>query len=380
MAWSLPRGFVSCVPSPEVLTHPIPDQTALDAWTRSFIDASPDPFVVFDGSGRIVRLNASLERLLKEPQGEMVGRSIAILLPGFDAQLLSSLESAPSGLCLTLEARTSSGTGIPVDLVFTPLRAGTAPLYLGRMELLANGSSATGARAQLANLLQEEFLMTLSHELRSPLQAILSWSQLLRSGSGDPPTSKNQGLDAIERNIRRQVEVIDDVLELSQIVSSDFRLNLRGVRLGDLVEAAVADASESARSKEVRMTCRIDPDEALIRADVPWLRRLVAALLSNALKFTGSGGSIQIELTRLPSWMQLTVSDESPEGNPGPHVVHDPFRHGEPSSTHRFHDRGVALLKVQRLAELQGGLVFAESRGFGRGARFVVSLPVGNGD
>ena len=320
--------------------------------------------MAFVRSGRIVSVNVAAVELLGHARGGLLEKPIGLVLPTLN------LETLDSGVRLELDACRADGTTLPVQLTLTPLRAGGDAVFLGRLEPAARSRSS---ETPLADILREQFLMTLSHELRSPLQSILSWAQLLRSTADDPMTVR--GLDAIERNIRWQVEVIDDVLELSQL-SGDLRLQLRPIRMSQVIEEAVAEIFESAELREVRLTRSLDAEEQAVAADPHWLGRVVRTLLVNSLKFTSEGGSIDVDLRRMGSFMQLTVADASPGPEGEMHRPHDAFRHGNPSVTGRFDGLGVALVKVQRVVELHGGEVHAESAGLGRGARFGATFPI----
>ena len=320
--------------------------------------------MAFVRSGRIVSVNAAAEELLGHAREELLEKPIGLVLPTLN------LETLGAGARLELDACCADGTTLRVQLTLTPLPAGEDAGFLGRLEAASRSHSRD---TPLADILREQFLMTLSHELRSPLQSILSWAQLLRSTADDPMTVR--GLDAIERNIRWQVEVIDDVLELSQL-SGDLRMRLQPIRMSEIIEETVAEVFESAELRGIRLTRSLDAEERAVAADPYWLGRVVRTLLVNSLKFTSEGGSIDVDLRRMGSFMQLTIADAStgPEGEM--HRPHDAFRQGNPSVTGRLDGLGVALVKVQRVVELHGGEVHAESAGLGRGARFGVTFPI----
>jgi PAS domain S-box-containing protein len=369
VARALPRIFEPRLLPGESATVPEPKHPSLDPWARHFLESSPDPQVAFARSGRIMSINAAAGDLLGLAGGELLEQPIGLVLPSLN------LETLRSGARLKLDARRSDGTTLPVQLTVTPLQAGGDVGFLGRLEA---ASPSHTSDTPLAAILREEFLMTLSHELRSPLQSILSWAQLLRSTPADDPMTV-RGLDAIERNIRWQVEVIDDVLELSQL-SGDLRMQLRPIRMSEIIEKAVAEIFETARLRGIRLTRSLDADERTVAADPHWLGRVVRTLLANSLKFTSEGGSIDVDLRRMGRFMQLTIADTSPGPDGELHRPHDAFRHGNPSATGRFHGLGVALVKVQRVIELHGGEVHAESAGLGRGVSFGASLPISSAE
>jgi signal transduction histidine kinase/CheY-like chemotaxis protein len=236
------------------------------------------------------------------------------------------------------------------------------------------------ADALRANQLKDEFLATLSHELRTPMAPIVGWAQILRMSAGD----QNKVLQAaavIERNARAQNKIIDDLLDMSRIVSGKVKLELRELDLADVVGEAIDIVAPSAAAKTIALERDVAPGVAVLRADPHRLQQVVWNLLSNAIKFTPAGGSVRVALRREPGHVRLSVSD-SGQGIPAeflPHVF-ERFRQADSTSTRQYSGLGLGLAIVKQLVELHGGSVAAESDGAEKGATFVVTLPLAAGD
>lgn len=244
-----------------------------------------------------------------------------------------------------------------------------------REQVLAAERNAR-AEAEQASRMKDEFLATVSHELRTPLNAMLGWALLLARKKADERTLR-QGLSVIERNARAQAQLIEDLLDMSRIISGKIGLDVQSVDLYDVIAAAIETARPGAEAKDIRIEQALDPDAGEIRGDPHRLQQVVWNLLSNAVKFTPRGGQVQVVLERVGSHAELTVADTGqgiqPEFLP---FVFDRFRQADASSTRRHSGLGLGLSIVKQLVELHGGRVRAESPGEGRGATFVVELPV----
>jgi PAS domain S-box-containing protein len=230
---------------------------------------------------------------------------------------------------------------------------------------------------QQASRLKDEFLATLSHELRTPLNAVLGWTRMLRRGTV-PPDRRDAVLDTIERNAAAQMQLVEELLDLSAMVAGGLRLNVTRVDLRDLLGGAVETIRPAADARSQRVSLSIDPDLPDVAADPARLRQVLWNLLTNAVKFTPAGGSIEIALTRGMSDVELTVSD-SGHGIPPeflPHVF-EAFRQADSSSTRTVGGLGLGLAIVRHIVEAHGGSVSARSEGPGRGSVFVIRLPAG---
>ncbi|HSE97697.1 MAG TPA: response regulator, partial [Blastocatellia bacterium] len=226
-----------------------------------------------------------------------------------------------------------------------------------------------------ANRAKDVFLASLSHELRTPLTPILGWSRLLRSGKADSALVA-QGLDAIERNAKLQARLIDDLLDVSRIVMGKLSFDKEPVDLRAVVEAAIETVRDKANSHNLELKVQLPDEPAVVQGAPVRLQQIVWNYLTNAIKFTQSGGLICVELRRAGDEAQVSVSDTGAGIAPDflPHVF-EPFKQGDESLTRRHGGLGLGLAIVRKLAELHGGWVRAESEGLGKGTRFTFALP-----
>ena len=232
------------------------------------------------------------------------------------------------------------------------------------------------SEAETANRLKDEFLATVSHELRTPLNAILGWTRLLRTGRLDD-AKKEQAAEIVERNAVAQQQIVEDILDVSRIITGKLRLEVAPVELGPIVEAAVDSMRPSADAKGVRLKSIVDSGANIVLGDPNRLQQIVWNLVSNAVKFTPRGGRIQVALQRVNSYAEITVSDTGKGISPDflPHVF-ERFRQADSSSTRTYGGLGLGLSIVRHLTELNGGSVHAFSEGEDQGATFTVRLPM----
>jgi PAS domain S-box-containing protein len=247
---------------------------------------------------------------------------------------------------------------------------------LARRISLALENARLYREAQIANRAKDEFLATLSHELRTPLNAILGWTQILRAKRLDEVTTA-RAFEAIERNAKVQAELIEDMLDVSRIITGRLRLELQPVRLSEAVEAALDSVRPTADAKGVRLECEFMSDAGFISGDQHRLQQIVWNLLSNAVKFTPASGTVRIKLEFTESEAKLTVNDTgrgiSPHFLP---YVFDRFRQAETMASRTAGGLGLGLSIARHLVELHGGLIEASSEGEGRGATFTVTFPL----
>jgi PAS domain S-box-containing protein len=230
--------------------------------------------------------------------------------------------------------------------------------------------------AEEADRLKDEFLATLSHELRTPLTSILGWASMIRNGEVEG-SNASRAIETIERNARSQARLIDDLLDVSRIITGNLRLDLHPLNLAPIVHAALDGLRPTADVKGIRLQTQFEPEECLVKGDPNRLRQVIWNLLSNAIKFTPRGGSVNIDLKCVESTACLTVSDTgdgiSAEFLP---YVFDRFRQAEGSISRKQGGLGLGLAVARHLVELHGGTISAESEGLGRGAAFTVDLPL----
>ena len=242
-------------------------------------------------------------------------------------------------------------------------------------ERLVEAERAARAESVRAGQIKDEFLSTLSHELRTPLTAILGWAKVLLLDRGDAQT-RRRGLEAIERNANAQTVLIEDLLDMSRIVSGKVELDVRPTEVAGIVEAAVAAAAPAAAGKRLALRSAVAPDAGFVAGDAARLRQVLANLLSNAIKFTPAAGRIEVSARRVGDQVELAVEDTG-SGIEPQFVAHvfDRFRQADSSTTRRHGGLGLGLAIVRQLVAMHGGAVEATSAGLGRGARFVVRLP-----
>ena len=231
-------------------------------------------------------------------------------------------------------------------------------------------------QAEEANRLKDEFLAMLSHELRTPLNAILGWSQMLQTNNPGE-SQRKKALATIERNARSQSQLIDDLLDVSRIITGKLRLDVRAVDLPGVIVAAVDSVRPAAEAKNIRLQILLDPQAGPISGDPDRLQQVVWNLLSNAVKFTPKAGRVQVRLERVNSHIEISVSDTGkgiePDFLP---FVFDRFRQSDGSMTRRHGGLGLGLAIVRQLVELHGGMVSVSSAGEEQGSTFTVSLPL----
>jgi PAS domain S-box-containing protein len=246
----------------------------------------------------------------------------------------------------------------------------------GEREKLLEAERNARSEAEHSNILKDEFLAILSHELRTPLNSILGWSQLLASGKV-PAAETAQGLDAIQRSARAQTQLIEDLLDMSRIISGKIRLDVQWADLARLVTLAVESVRPSADSKQIRLRKIIDPHAGPVSGDPTRLQQIVWNLLINAIKFTPKGGKVDVLLERVNSHLEITVRDSGigikPEFLP---QVFERFRQADSSTTRSHGGLGLGLSIVKTLVELHGGTIRAKSAGEHQGATFIVALPM----
>ncbi len=230
--------------------------------------------------------------------------------------------------------------------------------------------------AQEANRIKDEFLATLSHELRTPLTAVLGWAKLLGTGQLDAETS-SRALETIQRNARAQQQIIEDILDVSRIITGKLRLDVNPVELVPVIEAAMESVRPAADAKAIQLETRLEAQTGFVMGDPSRLQQVVWNLLSNAVKFTPHGGRIQLQLHDVDAHARITITDTG-EGIRQEFLpyVFDRFRQADGSTTRMHGGLGLGLAIVRHLVELHGGTVGAESEGVGHGATFTITLPL----
>ncbi len=237
-------------------------------------------------------------------------------------------------------------------------------------------TSAALVEAKAASQLKDEFLATVSHELRNPLAPILTWTQLLRSGTLDREKSE-RGLEVIERNVVSLSQLIDDLVDVSRVVAGKFRLDVRAIDLLPIIRAAVDSQRPASEARQIRLQVVLDERAGMISGDSERLQQVMANLLSNAIKFTPKGRTVQVRLNRADSHVEVTVADTGIgiERVFLPHIF-EPFQQATDGTMRRHGGLGLGLSIVRHIVELHGGEIGVVSEGLDKGSTFTIKLPV----
>ena len=238
------------------------------------------------------------------------------------------------------------------------------------------GEQAARREAEQANRIKDEFLATLSHELRTPLTAIVGWACLLGAGDIDPAKTP-QALEAILRNARSQGRLIDDLLDVSRIITGKLHLDVRSIDMALVIKAAVNSVRLAAQAKGIHLETVLCPGPCVVSGDSDRLKQVIWNLLTNAIKFTPEEGRVEVRLERTDSFLNIKVSDTGPGIEPEflPYVF-ERFRQADATTTRQHRGLGLGLAIVRDFVELHGGTVLAESRSYGGGSTFTVRLPL----
>jgi PAS domain S-box-containing protein len=361
----------------------------------AIVESSDDAIFGKTLDGIITSWNRGAQKLYGYTPDEAVGQYLSLIVPEDRLEevrgILKRLRAGEHIEHYETVRRKKSGELMQVSLTISPTKnergeiigASTIArditerkrMEAERERLLALEREAR-IEAEEANRLKDEFLATLSHELRTPLTAMLGWTRMLRTRQLDENTSVH-ALETIERNVRVQTQLIEDLLDVSRIITGKLRLDTRPVELVPVIESAIDSIQPAAEAKEITLEREIDPTASPVLGDPARLQQVVWNLLSNAVKFTPRGGRIRVRLERMESYAAVTITDTgigiSLDFLP---YVFDRFRQADSSSTRSHGGLGLGLAIVRHLVELQGGTVGVESDGVQQGSSFTVKLPL----
>ncbi|MEH2184551.1 PAS domain-containing protein [Nostoc sp.] len=351
-----------------------------------------------DLNGVVTSWNAGAERLLGYSEVEIVGRNGRIVFTPEDNEQGQAAREMQLALTqgraenerwhLRQDGSCFWGSGLMMPLQD---EAGTTQGFVKIMqdktaerqnaaerEQLLQQEQAARVEADRANHIKDEFLAVLSHELRSPLNPILGWTQLLRNGSLDAAKTA-QAIETIERNAKLQVQLIEDLLDLSRVLRGKLSLNVMPVNLDQVILAALETVRLSAEAKSLHIQTTLAPLTRPVNGDAGRLQQVVWNLLSNAVKFTPKEGQITITLTQTANAAQIQVTDTGKGIHPDflPDVF-EHFRQEDSTTTRKFGGLGLGLAIARQIVELHGGTIGATSAGEGQGATFTVQLPLLN--
>lgn len=245
-----------------------------------------------------------------------------------------------------------------------------------RLRLALAGEQMARSQAETANRMKDEFLATVSHELRTPLNAIIGWTHLLRKGSLDETTTA-RAMETIDRNAKSQAQLIEDILDVSRMITGKLRLKNEPVDIASVINAAIDSVQLAVDSKNIKLEVTLDPSARHTVGDSSRLQQVVWNLLANAIKFTPSGGRIEVKVNRAGRNLQIVVSDKGHGISASflPYIF-DRFRQADGTTTREHGGLGLGLAIVRNLVELHGGTIKAESAGDGQGATFTIKLPL----
>ena len=378
-------------------------------WLAALIESADDAIISKTLDGIITSWNHGAQRIFGYTADEAIGKPVTMLIPDDhideEPAILARLRAGDRIEHYETIRLTKDGRLIDISLTVSPIRGPNGQIVgaskiarditeqrQARKALAAAYEAAKEARAEAeqavvekekldqqaeeSSRLKEEFLATISHELRTPLSAILGWTRMLRLGQLSTEDHA-KALDTIERNARAQAQLIDDLLDVSRIITGKLRMDVRPSEPNAFIDAAVEAVRPAAEAKGVHVQKVIDTAAISIPGDPVRLQQVVWNLLSNAIKFTPRGGRVQIRSERVNSHLEIVVSDTG-QGISSeflPHVF-DRFRQADQKTSRQHGGMGLGLAIVRHLVELHGGTVQASSQGPGHGATFTVQLPI----
>lgn len=361
---------------------------------QTIVAASPLPIVVIELDMTVRVWNAAAEQLFGWSEAELLGQPIPFV-PVEKMEECRQIRKAIGNGEVFYGVETyrckRDGSKVIVNISAAPLyddHENVTEILLilqditaqqqaaAEREQLLTREKAAREQAETANRIKDEFLAVLSHELRSPLNPILGWSQLLQTQKLDQRTTQ-QALATIERNAKLQTQLIEDLLDVSRILRGKLVLNMAPVSLINTIEASLETVRLAVEAKGIHIQKVFNLDRDQVMGDAARLQQIFWNLLTNAVKFTPSGGTVEIHLACSNTYAQIQVKDTGKGINPDflPHVF-DYFRQEDGTTTRKFGGLGLGLAIVRHLVELHGGSVWAESLGEGLGATFTVQLPL----
>jgi PAS domain S-box-containing protein len=366
-----------------------------EEFNRSIFENSPDCVKVLNLDGTLSAMNVNGLCIMEiDDFDSFVGTQWVDFWDGDENEMAyQAVESARTGKAAHFEGfcRTAKGTakwwdvsvapifgadGKPVRLISTSRDITYRREAETEREELLRKEQAARRDAEIANRLRDEFLATVSHELRAPLNSILGWGRLLERGNLDEKTTQ-KALGTIVRNAEAQNRLIDDLLDVSRIISGKLRLEVLNIKPINFVEAALETVRPAADAKCITLEVKSDSDVSHISGDPNRLQQVIWNLVSNAIKFTPNGGKVTVEIERIDECVEIKVKDTGIGIREEflPHVF-DRFRQADASSIRKFGGLGLGLAIVRHITEMHGGTVSVDSEGENQGSTFTVSLPV----
>ena len=372
-----------------------PDAAEGAARLAAIIDSSDDAIVGKTLEGIITSWNRAAERIFGYTEAEAVGQHITLIIPeerhGEEREVLARLVKGERIDHFETIRRAKDGHPVEISLTVSPVR-NSAGRIVGaskvardisdrrRLErerqVLLQREQEARTEAEALNRSKDQFLATLSHELRTPLNAIYGWARMLGAGRLDE-TATRRATEAILRNAEAQVQLIEDLFDVSRVITGNMRLEVRPLNVAAVLEAALDTVRPAATAKGVHLESVLEPGAEAMMGDPARLQQVIWNLLMNAVKFTPRGGRVTAHLRRVDTHIEIVVSDTG-EGIAPEHMprLFQRFGQADSSSTRGHTGLGIGLALVRHLVDLHGGTVNAHSAGQGLGATFTVTLPV----
>jgi PAS domain S-box-containing protein len=374
------------------MRRPVIDTGHTDRMARelaSIVDSSDDAIIGKDLNGIVTSWNRSAERLFGYSADEMIGQSILTIIPAERRReedlVLGKIRRGETVDHFETIRQRRDGALIPISLTVSPIRDATGRV-IGASKIARDITERTRVEAALsqakqeaehANRVKDEFLATLSHELRTPLNAVLGFARMLRAGAIETERQP-RALEILERNATVLTRLVDDLLDVSGIVSGKTRLDVQMLELAPIIDQVLATIRPAADAKGVQLLDVLDRRNTLVSGDPDRLQQIVWNLLTNAVKFTDRAGRVEVRLAGGDAHVEIIVSDSGQGIAPAllPHVF-DRFRLADGSSSRQRGGLGLGLAICRHLVELHGGTISVSSDGEGQGSTFRVELPLG---
>ena len=388
---------VNALPRTNNVSEPSRTQEALRASEiryRRLFEAARDGIIILDAASlKITDVNPFMIELLGYSRDEFLGKELweIGLFSDKEASQIAFREVQAKGYLRyeDLPLQTTKGRLREVEFVSNVYEEGTNKVIQCNIRDITNrkrsederrqlleSAQAAHAEAEKANNIKDEFLAVLSHELRTPLTAILGWSKMLDTGNLDELDSK-RAIEIIMRNARAQSQLIEDLLDISRIITGKLHLEVQPLQLAPMIASVVDDLRPSSDARRIHLTTELDSGVSPISGDPERVKQILFNLLSNAIKFTPKGGRIEVRLERIHSHVELVISDTGQGIDPELLLhVFERFRQSDSSSTRRHGGLGIGLSIVRQLVEMHGGTVTCDSPGIGKGTTFTVIFPM----
>lgn len=371
------------------------DAELAQAMLAAIVESADDPIIGKTLDGIVTTWNRGAEIVFGYKAEEIIGRPIVLLIPpdraDEEARILERLCRGEQIEHYETQRVRKDGRILDVSLSVSPIRDKSGRVIgaskiarditerkrveAREREALREAQLAR-EQAEAANRAKDEFIATVSHELRTPLTAVMGWIRMLAAGKLDAEQQK-KAIDVIDRNVRAQAQLIEDLLDISRITSGKLRIEVKPVELSAVINAAVEAIRPAADAKNIRIQTVLDSTTGPVSGDFDRLQQVMWNLLSNAIKFTPKGGRVQVELTRPNSHVEISVHDTGVgiEADSLPYVFNR-FSQADSSITRSFGGLGMGLAIAKSIVEVHGGTIAASSPGKGKGATFTVKLAV----